>query len=145
MKIDCRAMDNPERDRDLQDHMGYHPDILKDAIKSPSAKGWTRRVVRLVEQDSRGRINIVVLCCTSGRHRARALENLLQGGLNLAGCKVPHVQSLSECYWKNKGCRFDTCPKCCQQPPEDDKDIEDCYATVYSWMLKDDCKLKPSN
>ena len=143
--IDCRKMCNPERDKDLQDHMGYYPQIFKDALQPPLAKDWTRRVVRFIEEESKGRAKLVVLACTSGRHRTRAMENLLHGGLNYAGCDVHQIHSLSEEFWSHKGSKSERCLKCCHQHREDDVDIMDCYSTVYSWLLGDKCKFKPSN
>ena len=71
--IDCRKFDDPDNNRSLREHIGRNPRIMKSTLESENYHALHSRLYYGMHWFRR---NIVIMICSSGRHRSVANAKL---------------------------------------------------------------------
>ena len=96
---DLRDVENPERDRRLQSHLGYHPLNIQNLMVNET---FMRKLFNAMKEALEHRVSKIRFVCHSGRHRSVAATHLAQ--LILAGIVGEHrvaVRHASSGHWQN--------------------------------------------
>ena len=96
---DLRDVDNPERDRRLQSHLGYHPLNIQNLMVN---EVFMRKLFDAMREALVNRVSKVRLVCHSGRHRSVAatdLAHLILAGI--VGDDNIAVRHASSKHWHN--------------------------------------------
>ncbi len=109
--LNCACYDDPDRDRSLAAHVGWHPQIIAGLLK-PNQVGHTERlfsrVKALLQMAPPGSTLTVAVFCRSGVHRSGAMTILLEKLLLAEGMRVPPPIYWSRWWWEHHKCQ----PKC---------------------------------
>lgn len=122
--VDAREIDDPDRDKDLQDHMGYHPETLRRVAEHPKTVKKMQQICSFLDKykDQPDKKCLIVNVCVAGRHRSEALRLLTVGGLEFHGA-IADTRAIREPIWRNYGCKWKTCAHCNLQ----DHNLEPCF------------------
>ncbi|MCP4239064.1 MAG: hypothetical protein GY772_00710 [bacterium] len=106
--LNCACYDDPDRDRSLAAHVGWHPHIIAGLLK-PSQLGHTERlfsrVKALLQMAQPGSALTVAVFCLSGVHRSGAMALLLERLLLADGLRVPPPVYWSRWWWEHHKCQ----------------------------------------
>ena len=96
---DLRDVENPERDRRLQAHLGYHPLNIQNLMVN---EVFMRKLFDAMREALLNRVSKVRFVCHSGRHRSVAathLAHLILAGI--VGNDSVAVRHASSGHWRN--------------------------------------------
>ena len=104
-------IDNPQRDRALQGHIGTNPRMILQLVK---CQPMQTAVLRAALQALRSENAVVIFECSAGRHRSVGAAEILRQVMQplISNIKVIHASSQ---YWHST-CGG-TCTECKQEPP----------------------------
>eukprot|EP00435_Cladocopium_sp_Y103_P068333 s119_g31.t1 len=106
--VDCRTLHDPDARRELRGHVGSHPDILAQLAHHEEAAAILQKCL---EHAQKYKNAIIVLYCSSGRHRSVGLSVLVHYGLVSTTGDAPFLIHCHSPRWSEMSCGG-ACPKC---------------------------------
>ena len=119
--VDCRMLRDPEYDRRLHRHVGFHPIIIRDVVGNARFSWWLRQTMSLCSDamELGHKDIVVVMYCKAGNHRSVACQAIVQHLLQATILDKWTIERSVHCsreVWRQRLCNI--C-RTCEAPHEE--------------------------